>query len=112
MRCGVGFLLARCGAAGWHVSTVRSFLHGGMHAHSGSLFVKELHSGGTSGLVKDRSMDRWTGDDQASTSCERSFTVATLAGTPSISGFKNGAGDQAKFDYPYGVAFDPSSNIV
>ena len=38
-------------------------------------------------------------------------TVATLAGTGS-SGFVNGAGDQASFYYPSGVAFDPDSDTV
>ena len=42
--------------------------------------------------------------------------VATLAGTgspgTSSPGFVNGAGDQASFSHPTGVAFDPNSDTL
>ena len=40
-----------------------------------------------------------------------SGAVTTLAGTAGISGFSDGVGTNAKFNYPHGVAVDSSGNV-
>ena len=50
-------------------------------------------------------------DNHAIRTIDTDGNVATLAGT-GTGGHKDGAGDQAMFFFPQGVAFDPGSHTV